>query len=612
VETGEEYSREISAMPENKHKNRYANILAYDHSRVVLSELPGDPTSNYINANWIHGYSQANSYIAAQGPNQATVGDFWRMMWETRATVIVMVTNLEEKGRVKCHRYWPIDHLEEFTVPDTEMIVTLSHEEQYPEFLIRTLQIQNGGVTRVVHHFHFVTWPDHGVPESTAGTIALLRKAKSTRGASTAPMVVHCSAGVGRTGTLIALDINLDQAAKEQTVDILGCLNTLRRQRSTMVQTEEQYIFIYRVLSDACAFTISEMSPGTLRKHVGKLRESSRDGSTNLEIEFRRLAEGASTAGRTDAGQLAVNKTKNRFQNILPLEATRVKLMPIPGVSGSDYINANFIDGFKHKNAYIATQGPLQATVNDFWRLIWEREVHSIVMLASSQESERVKSEQYWPDQDEPLVMFGEYQISMMGERNLGFVIERTMNVMDLVSETSREVRQWQYAEWPNSGVPKEGAHLLSIIEMVDRYGASRLVTPTEESIYGNSTVLVDEALRRQMKPVLIHCSTGVGRTGTVCAIYIGIKRMEEEKKLDVYSVCALEVFFSSLAVLVAVLVDALLVLLLMHDSHTTLNRCILFLAMYCRSSNIFGRSARRWSKPRYELNSSFCTHASC
>lgn len=531
IETGATIPCTRASMPENKMKNRYANILSYDHSRVVLPLLDNDPLTDYINANYMDGFQAPSYYIAAQGPTPATVADFWRMIWENRCQVVIMVTNLEEKGRVKCHRYWPEKVHQELAISPT-MAVSMAAEEEFPDYIIRTLTLQCGNQSRVVRQFHYISWPDHGVPESTAVTIAILRKARAARTPNGGPTVVHCSAGVGRTGTLIAIDYNLEAAAKLQTVDVLGTLNEMRRQRSTMVQTDEQYVFIYQTLMDGCSQNVTELSPEGIREHYSQLHNPQENGSTLLENEFKKVSDFAPPQLRTDSAQLTANKPKNRFQNILPYETTRVKLLAIPGVVGSDYINASFVDGYKQKNAFIATQGPLEDTVPDFWRMVWERECRCLVMLTALSESGRVKSEQYWPDPDEPPLSAGDFQIVLRGERNLGWVVERTLQIVDLVSETAREVKHWQYMAWPASGCPESGRNLIQLIQMVEQYERSLLVVQ-EESIYGNAKAIEEQSVLRQLRPCVVHCSAGVARTGVFCAVAISIKRFQEEQKMD-------------------------------------------------------------------------------
>lgn len=371
IEQGNEFSREASLLIQNKTKNRYANILPYDYSRIRLSLLGDDQYSDYINANWLIGYKNGGGqthkhYIAAQGPTGQTCIDFWRMLWECAVPVVAMVTNCEEKGRVKCHRYWPASVGEELDLME-QFSVILQSQDEFPEFVIRKFLIQNQDTKRTLIQFHYIAWPDHGVPESTAGILTMLKKCRDARTASSGPMLVHCSAGVGRTGTLISIDINLDRHADDGSIDVFESLNTMRRGRSTMVQTEEQYIFIYKALADACGTAANNMNIDELRAHYNAFGKVLSTGITSLETEFKKLAQGAGAGPnvRTDSAQLPVNKAKNRFQNILPYENSRVHLQMVPGVTGSDYINASFIDGFTQRGSFIATQGPLDTTLPD-------------------------------------------------------------------------------------------------------------------------------------------------------------------------------------------------------------------------------------------------------
>lgn len=304
-----------------------------------------------------------------------------------------------------------------------------------------------------------------------------------------------------------------------------------------MVQTEAQYIFIYRALADAVSNTVTEMSPRALRKHVAQLHNTTPGGSTQLEMEFKRLTLGPPPVVRTDAAQLLANKPKNRFQNIMPFDATRVKLVPVPGVVGSDYINASWLDGLKRRGAFIATQGPLDTTVRDFWRMVWERETHSVVMLTQLEENGRVKAEQYWPDPDEPPLNAGDFQVELQGEERLPYGVMRRLALTDLVSDQTREVRHWQYTAWPASGVPPSGRDLADLIRRVSAHEKSCIIKPEEESIYGNREIITEQAVLQQMKPLVVHCSAGVGRTGVFIAAAICVKQLEEEGHIDLYSV---------------------------------------------------------------------------
>ncbi|KAI5100613.1 receptor-type tyrosine-protein phosphatase eta precursor, partial [Silurus meridionalis] len=233
---------------ENKGKNRYNNVLPYDSSRVKLS-IHGSPTDDYINANYISGYNSKKEYIAAQGPLPATVNEFWRMIWEKNAHTIVMLTKCYEQGRVKCEKYWPAENK-----PYNNILVTTTSEIELEDWTIRDFRIKNvkTAETRDVRQFHFTAWPDHGVPETTEVLINFrhLVREHMDNFSRNAPAVVHCSAGVGRTGTLIALDHLIFQIERESMVDIYGIIYNMRMHRPLMVQTEDQYVFLSQCASD--------------------------------------------------------------------------------------------------------------------------------------------------------------------------------------------------------------------------------------------------------------------------------------------------------------------------------------------------------------------------
>uniref|UniRef100_A0A3B3XAX1 protein-tyrosine-phosphatase n=1 Tax=Poecilia mexicana TaxID=48701 RepID=A0A3B3XAX1_9TELE len=234
---------------ENKPKNRYNNVLPYDSSRVKLSVVHGSPNEDYINANYMPGYLSRKEFIAAQGPLPATVNEFWRMVWEKNVQTLVMLTRCNEQGRVKCEQYWG---------PGTkyyeDIIVTTTSEIQLEDWTIRDFDIKNVKTTEVrsVRHFHFTAWPDHGVPETTELLISFrhLVREHMNQYSRNSPTVVHCSAGVGRTGTFIAIDRLIFQIERENIVDVYGIVHDLRMHRPLMVQTEDQYVFLNQCALD--------------------------------------------------------------------------------------------------------------------------------------------------------------------------------------------------------------------------------------------------------------------------------------------------------------------------------------------------------------------------
>ncbi|XP_029614036.1 receptor-type tyrosine-protein phosphatase eta-like [Salmo trutta] len=241
---------------ENKSKNRYNNVLPYDSSRVKLS-IHGSPFDDYINSNYIPGYNSRKEFIAAQGPLPGTVNEFWRMIWEKNVQTLVMLTRCNEQGRVKCEEYYPSEtkHFENITV-------TTTSEIPLEDWTIRDFDVKNVKTveTRSVRHFHFTAWPDHGVPETTELLINFrhLVREHMDQYSRHSPTVVHCSAGVGRTGTFIAIDRLIFQIERESMVDVYGTIHDLRMHRPLMVQTEEQYVFL-----NQCAMDIIRSRTGT-------------------------------------------------------------------------------------------------------------------------------------------------------------------------------------------------------------------------------------------------------------------------------------------------------------------------------------------------------------
>uniref|UniRef100_A0A6J0SZ55 protein-tyrosine-phosphatase n=1 Tax=Pogona vitticeps TaxID=103695 RepID=A0A6J0SZ55_9SAUR len=251
-DVGRNQSCDIALLPENRGKNRYNNILPYDTTRVKLSNVDDDPCSDYINASYIPGNNFRREYIATQGPLPGTKDDFWKMAWEQNVHNVVMVTQCVEKGRVKCDHYWPFD---QDSLYYGDLIVQMLSESVLPEWTIREFKVcseEQLDSSRLVRQFHYTVWPDHGVPETTQSLIQFVRTVRDyiNRTPQAGPTVVHCSAGVGRTGTFIALDRILQQLDSKDSVDIYGAVYDLRLHRVHMVQTECQYVYLHQCVRD--------------------------------------------------------------------------------------------------------------------------------------------------------------------------------------------------------------------------------------------------------------------------------------------------------------------------------------------------------------------------
>ncbi|XP_006863831.1 PREDICTED: receptor-type tyrosine-protein phosphatase delta-like isoform X5 [Chrysochloris asiatica] len=510
IDPGQQFTWEHSNLEVNKPKNRYANVIAYDHSRVLLSAIEGIPGSDYVNANYIDGYRKQNAYIATQGSLPETFGDFWRMIWEQRSATVVMMTKLEERSRVKCDQYWPSRGTETHGLVQ----VTLLDTVELATYCVRTFALYKNGSSekREVRQFQFTAWPDHGVPEHPTPFLAFLRRVKTCNPPDAGPMVVHCSAGVGRTGCFIVIDAMLERIKHEKTVDIYGHVTLMRAQRNYMVQTEDQYIFIHDALLEAVTCGNTEVPARNLYAYIQKLTQiETGENVTGMELEFKRLAGSKAHTSRFISANLPCNKFKNRLVNIMPYESTRVCLQPIRGVEGSDYINASFIDGYRQQKAYIATQGPLAETTEDFWRMLWEHNSTIVVMLTKLREMGREKCHQYWPAERSARYQY--FVVDPMAEYNMPQYILREFKVTDARDGQSRTVRQFQFTDWPEQGVPKSGEGFIDFIGQVHK---------TKEQ-FG------------QDGPISVHCSAGVGRTGVFITLSIVLERMRYEGVVDIF-----------------------------------------------------------------------------
>ncbi|KAK1803696.1 hypothetical protein P4O66_021099 [Electrophorus voltai] len=566
-------SCDAASKEENKEKNRYVNILPYDHSRVHLSSLEGVPDSDFINASYINGYQEKNKFIAAQGPKEETVNDFWRMIWEQNTATIVMVTNLKERKEVswcgdirtrllspvphthtlalerlrncptadwrhtlvmcKCAQYWPDQGCWTYgnirvSVEDVTVLV---------DYTVRKFCIQQVGDVsgkkpqRLVTQFHFTSWPDFGVPFTPIGMLKFLKKVKACNPQYAGPIVVHCSAGVGRTGTFIVIDAMLDMMAAERKVDVFGFVTRIRAQRCQMVQTD--------ALLEHYLYGDTELEVTSLESHLAKLYAPSPGaGCGGLEAEFKKLTSIKIQNDKMRTGNLPANMKKNRVLQIIPYEFNRVIIPVKRGEENTDYINASFIDGYRQKDSYIASQGPLQHTIEDFWRMIWEWRSCSIVMLTELEERGQVtewtgdgadglsakvtertgdgadvhteKCVAYWPR--DGVMVCGDMAIELKRDEECESYTVRDLLVTNNRENKTRAVRQFHFHGWPEVGIPTDGKSMIDIIAAVQK----------QQQQSGNH-------------PITVHCSAGAGRTGTFCALSTVLERVKAEGILDVF-----------------------------------------------------------------------------
>ncbi|XP_063779572.1 receptor-type tyrosine-protein phosphatase mu isoform X10 [Pseudophryne corroboree] len=503
---------ESAKKDENRMKNRYGNIIAYDHSRVRLQSIEDESSSDYINGNYIDGYHRPNHYIATQGPMQETAYDFWRMVWHENTASIVMVTNLVEVGRVKCCKYWPDD-----TEIYKDIKVTLIETELLAEYVIRTFAVEKRGVheIREIRQFHFTGWPDHGVPYHATGLLGFVRQVKSKSPSNAGPLVVHCSAGAGRTGCFIVIDIMLDMAEREGVVDIYNCVRELRSRRVNMVQTEEQYVFIHDAILEACLCGDTSISASQVRSVYYEMNKlDPQTNSSQIKEEFRTLNMVTPTLRVEDCSiaLLPRNHEKNRCMDVLPPDRCLPFLITIDGES-SNYINAALMDSYVQPSAFIVTQHPLPNTVKDFWRLVLDYHCTSIVMLNDVDPAQLCP--QYWPENG--VHRHGPIQVEFVSADLEEDIISRIFRIYNAArpQDGYRMVQQFQFLGWPMyRDTPVSKRSFLKLIRQVDKW--------QEEYNGGEGRTVV-------------HCLNGGGRSGAFAAISIVCEMLQHQRAVDVF-----------------------------------------------------------------------------
>ncbi|TNM89136.1 hypothetical protein fugu_005390, partial [Takifugu bimaculatus] len=384
----------------------------------------------------------------------------------------------------KCEQYWPEENNEEYG----SMEVTLRSCQVHASFTIRCFSLRK--VKRLV--------------EATIRQGPWGRPAAQTT--DMGPMIVHCSAGVGRTGTYIVIDSMLQQIRDNKTVNVVGFLKHIRSQRNYLVQTEEQFVFIHDALMEAILGKDTEVAAGQLHSYFNKITTPGCNSRTRLEKQFKLM--------ECFNAQKECNKEKNRNSSLLPSERARVRLAPLADAKGSDYINASYVMGYYSSKEFIITQHPLPHTTKDFWRMVWDHNAQTVVMLPATHrlaEDEFV----YWPNWEEPKSCEG-FSITLMGKDRLPLSADQEIGVHDFILEATQddyvlEVRHFQCPKWPNPKAP-----ISNSFELI--------------------RVIREEAGARD-GPTVVHDELGAVTAGTLCALTTLCQQLDREGTVDVHQV---------------------------------------------------------------------------
>ncbi|XP_034036013.1 receptor-type tyrosine-protein phosphatase C [Thalassophryne amazonica] len=523
--------------PCNTSKNRYVDILPYDENRVHLTTGNGEPGCDYINASFIDGFKECKKYIAAQGPKDETVSAFWRMVWEQQSSIIVMVTRCEEGNKVKCAQYWPamLGEAEIFE----EFIVKLNAESCCPDYTIRHLNLINKrekNSEREVTHIQFMSWPDHGVPDEPHLLLKLRRRVNTFKNVFSGPIIIHCSAGVGRTGTYIGIDAMMEGLEAEGRVDIYGYVVRLRKQRCLMVQVEAQYILIHQALLEHNQFGETEIALCDLHSTLSTLKQENSDSEPMLlQDEFERLPTYKNW--RTfNTGVTEENKKKNRSPSVIPYDYNRVLVKLSEEQSeesyhdedgeeyssdeddeeSTKYINASHISGYWGPRSFITAQTPLLETTADFLMMIYQKKTLIVVMFSDGSEDNKESDSVYWGTEKKT---FGEIEVEVTSTDTSPTYITRNLLISHIKRKESRQVKQFHFVPWGKTALPEKPDGLINMIKDMKKVSG------------------FDSSRSQRSSPIVVHCSDGSSQSGVFCALWNLLDSAKMEKMLDVFQV---------------------------------------------------------------------------
>ncbi|OWF43871.1 Receptor-type tyrosine-protein phosphatase T [Mizuhopecten yessoensis] len=501
------HEHNIGKLDEHRLKNRFKSTFPYDHSRVILDKLDNDSHSDYINANYIDSVISPAEYIATQGPTDITVDDLWRMIWQLKSRKIVMLTNLIEGTRKKCAKYWP-DEGEPMSTKHFEIV--LDRERIYAFYVIRDIILTEKKTksVRQIHQFHYTTWPDHGTPDPNE-LVVFHRRVKHYNNILTGKLIVHCSAGIGRTGTFIALDALFEYGKENGVVDVMEFVRTMRKDRVNMVQTSDQYIAIHNLLIEA--FDMPDTLVPRMKYHTTLkcLCDDAPVNQTKLWREYKLIQDIKPTYTENDykTATIPANRNKNRDPNILAVDKFRAYLSS-SSFGRTDYINAVEIPSYKSRTGYIVTQTPLKDTVVDLLTLIMDRDCDTLVII----ENDQMK----WLPEEGNDKSIGSFKLRHGGgSSSLTNTDLIDVSISNQEQRYDARIRVFQITGWDRHvSVPPDSPGLLQLLELLDSRRRSN-----------------------DSKKTVVMCRDGNSQSGLFCCISNARDQMKIDEEVDIFQI---------------------------------------------------------------------------
>jgi len=371
-----------------------------------------------------------------------------------------------------------------------------------------------------VYQYHFTDWPDHGVPYYILPVLTFIKKSSKSNPEFGGPIVVHCSAGVGRTGTYIVIDAMVKQINQRSTVNIHTFLKHIRHQRNYLVQTEEQFIFIYDCILESIKSGETEMNEHNYKSFLNTLfHVANEDGVKLIDSQFELITEYKPKDYHVSFAYLPFNLSKNRSQYIVPVNNSRVVLSRNPGLDGAEYINASYVQGSSRQDEFIVTQYPTEETKSSFWQMVWDNNSNIIVVLNSD---ETEKCGFYWLPMNESMKCDSFNVILKEENFDMDFVI-RDFLLQSLDEDYEFNCRMISASYWPDSCAPIKTA-----FDLINKVRAFRTLTlSTTNTAFASAN----------LPPIIVHDLNGGFRAGAFCALYTFQDLIQIENCVNVYEI---------------------------------------------------------------------------
>ncbi|XP_046355427.2 receptor-type tyrosine-protein phosphatase kappa-like [Haliotis rufescens] len=522
VRNQEEFPCTTAMSPRNINFNIKQEVVTYDHSRVILWDVPPHIKNDYINSSFIDGYYLTKEYIAAQGPTSRTLAAFWHMIWQEGVHCVVMATGLFENAAQQCEKYWDVFLGVKKYVRHGDIHIWNKDAVFMAQLNIRTFRIQKEGSSeeRVVRHFEMLGFHDNECADP-GFILDVRRRVSSFMSTSSGPVLVHCRCGGGRTAVFIAVDYCLKQIEAEERVDIYSCVLHLRRFRKNMVRTLGQYRLIYDTMAmylqtgwTVCPATLL---PATYLRYYSKNAEPKQQ---KLDREFQTLHTVVPrlSIGDCASGHRVENRSKSRDIMMLPPERARPYLMTNDsGDSGTDFINAVYVDGYSQENTYLCTQWPKKNTVNDIWRLLYDYKINTLVILNDVKFSRSYP--RFWPKQLEDESKYGPIAVKYLGCGRYTQIVIRAFSIRKSTSKA-----------------PSSDDMVVKMFQITGSSSRSHIHVSAKSLTYVMHCADQWQRKTNPLNPICVMSKDGSCRIGIYCGINICSEQLKTDGEVDIFN----------------------------------------------------------------------------